>query len=82
LFIKIGGFGFVFAVRDAQSDERYALKRLVASGKETKKEIENEIEVLTRLQPHPHIMKFISWSIINPNVYLLLRYCEMCLLQI
>ncbi|XP_053209325.1 cyclin-G-associated kinase-like [Panonychus citri] len=71
-----GGFGFVFSVRDLQSQERYALKRLIASGKEAQKEIENEIEVLTRLQPHPHIMKFISWGLINPNIYLILsEYC-------
>lgn len=71
-----GGFGFVFSVRDLQNQERYALKRLIASGKEAQKEIENEIEVLTRLQPHPHIMKFISWGLINPNIYLILsEYC-------
>lgn len=63
----------MFSVRDLQNQERYALKRLIASGKEAQKEIENEIEILTRLQPHPHIMKFISWGLIPPNIYLLLR---------
>lgn len=64
----------MFSVRDLQNQERYALKRLIASGKEAQQEIENEIEVLTRLQPHPHIMKFISWGVMKPNTYLLLRY--------
>ena len=57
-----GGFGFVFRVRDLKTSSIYALKRLIASDNDTKKEIENEIEVLTRLQPHKHIMQFISWG--------------------
>ena len=52
----------------------FALKRLIASDKESKEEIENEIQILQDLNPHPHIMKFISWGLINHNVYLLLRY--------
>lgn len=74
--IAEGGFGFVFRVRDLQTSEIYALKRLIASNNESKKEIENEIEVLTKLQTHKHIMQFISWGVINHNIYLLLsEYC-------
>ncbi|RWS29398.1 cyclin-G-associated kinase-like protein [Leptotrombidium deliense] len=71
--IAEGGFGFVFRVRDMQTQEVFALKRIIAADKEAKKEINNEIEVLTKLQPHPHIMKFISWGLISNNIYLLLR---------
>lgn len=71
-----GGFGFVFKVKDARSQETYALKRLIASDKESKKDILNEIQVLTKLQPHPHIMKFISWGQLENGVYLVL--CELC----
>lgn len=71
-----GGFGFVFKVKDARSQETYALKRLIASDKESKKDILNEIQILTKLQPHPHIMKFISWGQMDNNVYLVL--CELC----
>lgn len=69
-----GGFGFVFKVRDIESQEVFALKRLIAADKESKEEIENEIQFLIKLQPHPHVMKFISWGLINQNIYLLLRY--------
>ena len=68
-----GGFGFVFKVRDLKTSSVYALKRLIASDNDSKQEIDNEIEVLTRLQPHNHIMQFISWGKINQNIYLLLR---------
>jgi len=71
-----GGFGFVFKVKDGHSQETYALKRLIASDKESKKDIINEIQILTKLQPHPHIMKFISWGQMDNNVYLVL--CELC----
>ncbi|KAI1289824.1 Cyclin-G-associated kinase [Halotydeus destructor] len=74
--IAEGGFGFVFKVRDVQSHEVYALKRLIAADKEAKKEIENEIDVLMKLQPHPHIMQFISFGLINQNIFLLLS--EFC----
>ncbi|CAG2116429.1 unnamed protein product, partial [Medioppia subpectinata] len=74
--IAEGGFGFVFRVRDVKTSTVYALKRLIASDNESKKEIESEIQVLTRLQPHKHIMEFISWGKINQNIYLLL--CEYC----
>lgn len=70
-----GGFGFVFKVKDARSQETYALKRLIACDKESKKDILNEIQILIKLQPHPHIMKFISWGQMD-NVYLVL--CELC----
>lgn len=70
-----GGFGFVFKVKDARSQETYALKRLIASDKESKKDILNEIQILTKLQPHPHIMKFVSWGQMENN-YLVL--CELC----
>ncbi|RWS11543.1 cyclin-G-associated kinase-like protein [Dinothrombium tinctorium] len=74
--IAEGGFGFVFRVRDMQTQDVFALKRLIAADKEAKKEINNEIEILTKLQPHPHVMKFISWGLIGNNIYLLLsEYC-------
>ena len=72
-----GGFGFVFKVKDARNQESYALKRLIACDKESKKDILNEIQILTKLQSHPHIMKFISWGQMeNLSVYLVL--CELC----
>lgn len=72
--LSIGGFGFVFRVRDLQTSEVYALKRLIAADKDAKEEIENEINILTTLQPHNHIMKFITWGKISHNIYLLLWF--------
>lgn len=66
----------MFKVKDARNQEAYALKRLIASDKESTKDILNEIQTLTKLQPHPHIMKFISWGQINNDIYLVL--CELC----
>lgn len=63
----------MFKVRDVETSQVYALKRLIASDKESKEEIESEIQVLIKLQPHPHVMKFISWGLINQNIFLLLR---------
>lgn len=71
-FIIAGGFGFVFRVRDVQTSSVFALKRLIAADNDAKNEIENEINILTQLQPHPHIMEFKTWGKINQNVYLLL----------
>jgi len=71
-----GGFGFVFKVRDLESSQSLALKRLIVADRETKEEVENEIRILQMLQPHPHVMKFINFGIIQGNTYLLLT--EFC----
>ena len=71
-----GGFGFVFKVRDGHG-KSLALKRLVAAESDTRSEVENEIRVLKMLQPHPHVMTFISYGVIQSNVYLLLtEFCS------
>ena len=63
----------MFKVRDVDTGHVYALKRLIASDKESREEIENEIQVLQDLNPHPHIMKFISHGLINGKIFLILR---------
>lgn len=78
--IAEGGFGYVFKVRDIKTNRFYALKRLLASDKETKNDIQREIKLLTDIQPHPHIMKFIGWTKVKQNLqsaYLLLsEFCS------
>lgn len=66
----------MFRVRDIESGQVYALKRLIASDKESREEIENEIKILQDLNPHPHIMKFINHGLINGKIYLILS--EFC----
>lgn len=74
--IAEGGFGYVFRARDTRTSKLFALKRLVASDSESLAEIENEISMLNRVQPHKHIMAFHYFELVKPNVYLLL--CEYC----
>ena len=66
--IAEGGFGYVHKVRDLQSNEYYALKKINSNDKETQSEIENEIEILKSLQKHPHIMEFVAYSKVSPNL--------------
>lgn len=58
--IAEGGFGYVYKVRDTESNNLYALKKINSSDKESQEEIENEIDILTSVQKHPHIMEFIT----------------------
>lgn len=60
LTIAEGGFGYVYKVRDTNSNNIYALKKINSTDKETQSEIENEINILNSLQKHPHIMEFID----------------------
>lgn len=60
LTIAEGGFGYVYKVRDTQSNAIYALKKINSTDKETQSEIENEIDILKNLQKHPHIMEFLA----------------------
>lgn len=78
-----GGFGFVFKVHELETGQVYALKRLIAADKDSKEEIENEISILQQLQPHPHILQFIAFGVVQKNVYLLLRsaFSITCLLS-
>lgn len=76
LLIAEGGFGYVFQAKDLKTSKLYAVKRMISSDNESKKEIENEIAILERIQTHRHIMEFYGYSIIKSNVYYLL--CEHC----
>lgn len=58
--IAEGGFGYVYKVRDNDSNAIYALKKINSADNESQSEIENEINILSSLQKHPHIMEFIS----------------------
>lgn len=68
----IGGFSVVFKVRDITSGRIYALKRLIGADAEASEEIQREMDTIQVLQPHPHIMKFVTCDVINGNTYMLL----------
>lgn len=72
-----GGFGYVFLVRDVEGNgKQYALKRLIAADSAARHDIENEVFILRELQPHPHIMRLISYGVVSSNVHLILtEYC-------
>lgn len=65
--IAEGGFGYVHKVRDLESNNYYALKKINSNDRETRSEIENEIDILKGLQKHPHIMEFIAYTKQNPS---------------
>lgn len=75
--ISVGGFGFVFRVKDVQTQEQFALKRLIAGDKEAAADVRNEIQVLNKLQTHAHIMRsYASMQMPNSNVfYILTEFC-------
>ena len=66
----------MFKVHEIETGQIFALKRLIAADKDTTEEIENEISVLQQLQPHPHILQFEAFGIVQRNVFLLLS--EFC----
>ncbi|OTF75756.1 hypothetical protein BLA29_002736, partial [Euroglyphus maynei] len=74
LLIAEGGFGYVFQAKEIKTNKIYAIKRMISSDNESKNEIENEIDILERIQTHKHIMEFYGYTIIKPNIYYLLWY--------
>ena len=75
--ISVGGFGYVFRVKDVQTQEQFALKRLIAADKEAQQDVLNEVHILSKLQTHSHIMRFItSTQVPNTNIfYILTEFC-------
>lgn len=55
-----GGYAFVFIAQDIQSNQEYALKRLIAADSDAVKSIIQEVAFLKRLAGHPHVINFIS----------------------
>lgn len=66
--IAEGGFGYVYKVRDTDTNAIYALKKINSSDKEKHCEIENEIDILKCLQKHSHIINFITSAKLNQQL--------------
>ncbi|XP_055639896.1 cyclin-G-associated kinase [Toxorhynchites rutilus septentrionalis] len=63
--IAEGGFAFVFVAQDIQTNNEYALKRLLGSDKEECNSIIREINTLKQVSGHPNIVKFVAASFID-----------------
>lgn len=66
--IAEGGFGYVYKVRDIETNAIFALKKINSADKETQSEIENEIDIFRSIQKHPHIMEFIAFAKVDQNL--------------
>lgn len=60
--IKSGGFGSVFSVQNINTKENYAAKVIELTDNESKKLINREIGIMTRMD-HPTIIKFYGYSL-------------------
>ena len=57
-----GGYAYVYQVTDAQTGEKYALKKVIIQSKQAQASIKNEIKLWSSLSKsgHPNIIKFID----------------------
>ncbi|XP_044754346.1 cyclin-G-associated kinase isoform X2 [Coccinella septempunctata] len=65
--IAEGGFAVVFVAQDISTDREYALKRLLAADEESKRNIIQEINILKKLAGHPHIIQYLTASLIDKS---------------
>eukprot|EP00741_Cyanophora_paradoxa_P001515 tig00000492_g1466.t1 len=78
-----GGYSFVYIATDMETNELYALKRVLAHDAETLRLAEEEIRVMKSLPPHPLIVRLYASAILpsqqNPNqreVFMLMELCS------
>lgn len=60
LIVITGGFAYVFVAQDIQTNNEYALKRLLGADKEECNNIIREINTLKQVSGHPNIVKFVA----------------------
>ncbi|KAK9890600.1 hypothetical protein WA026_011965 [Henosepilachna vigintioctopunctata] len=65
--IAQGGFAVVFVAQDISTGKEYALKRLLSGDEESKKNIVQEINILKKLAGHPHIIQYLTASLIDKS---------------
>lgn len=61
----VGGFALVYVVQDIQSENEYALKRLLGADKHACSNIIQEINIHKQISGHPNIVKFVNASFID-----------------
>eukprot|EP00742_Colponemidia_sp_Colp-10_P005443 GILJ01005817.1.p1 GENE.GILJ01005817.1~~GILJ01005817.1.p1 ORF type:complete len:873 (-),score=171.44 GILJ01005817.1:150-2768(-) len=60
-----GGYAFVYLVKDVETDQQYALKKLLCQDKERLALAKREVSILKNLPPHKNIVGFIDSEIID-----------------
>ena len=68
-----GGFGYVYEVEDALTHERYALKKINITEKLVTENIKKEIDVWTKINNSPNIIKLIDYEFTNQFVSILME---------
>jgi len=78
--ISQGGYAYVFEVKDTNTGETFALKKMICQSTERLRTAKNEISVLKTLPDHPNILKLYDSDIVKVSdghhVYILLEYCD------
>eukprot|EP00928_Gymnodinium_smaydae_P100742 TRINITY_DN9955_c0_g1_i1.p1 TRINITY_DN9955_c0_g1~~TRINITY_DN9955_c0_g1_i1.p1 ORF type:complete len:1031 (-),score=190.69 TRINITY_DN9955_c0_g1_i1:99-2795(-) len=74
--ISEGGFAFVWRVRDVNSHEGMALKKILCQDKKALAMARREVAVLERLPPHPNIVRYFGAAEVHTET----RAREVCLL--
>eukprot|EP00112_Aurelia_sp_Birch-Aquarium-sp1_P009427 Seg2070.5 transcript_id=Seg2070.5/GoldUCD/mRNA.D3Y31 product="Calcium-dependent protein kinase 2" protein_id=Seg2070.5/GoldUCD/D3Y31 len=70
-----GGFGQVYRVTDASTQQSYAVKVINAQSSNSLQSAKREIEQLTQAS-HPNIIKIFSANQVDDQVHILLEYCS------
>jgi AP2-associated kinase len=77
--ISQGGYAYVFEVRDVQTGEIFALKKMICQSPERVQTAKNEINYLRALPDHPNLLKVFDTHVDNKDgcyyVYVLLEFC-------
>jgi len=63
----VGGYSTVYLVRDALSDNNYALKQMFAYDPKDRERAQRELEIYQALDDHPNIIKLYDHEIIENN---------------
>ena len=78
--ISEGGFGFVYLVRDIQTNTPYVVKRILCQDRERYELASREIDILQRLPNHCNLVKYFGHTVEkceggSREVLILLEYC-------
>jgi len=68
-----GGFGYVYEVEEAITGERFALKKINITEKLVLENIKKEINVWTKINNSPNIVKLIDYEFTNLYVSILME---------
>ena len=79
--IAEGGFGYVYLVKDRDTKQPYALKRILCDGDESLEGAQREIRVYVELGKHPNVVSLLAHEVSTLNngrihqVMMLMEHC-------